>query len=315
MGRILFLCTILLLPLTVESQKKAIPYLGPGLDKLSPQKYLEVYSKYIKESISLGFPPDRCSQGSCEQALSYLFRITGLFDYPVPPSGEIKSWISPKKTRECYTHAGIVAQIQREQGGALDKLVIVYAKSPKAIKRLVRTCRKRNLDLQKDRDTGLERLAGVPVGYPHPYLCPNSQGLYVRQLTFHKDRNACRPTNYSDNAWVNGYILNEDRCQATQNDLLLTWQGKIDARRFAEREQNRQYKRSISIAMDNGASKKEAKKMGKILFDSPMGFEVSYTGMAMRNLEACNRLGIGNQKGSTILRAPASSGLPPKKGQ
>ena len=288
------------------SQAVHLPYLGPGTDLLPPDEYLETYKRYIQESVRLGFPPDKCTGSTCEQSLAHLFRMAGLFYYPVPSGADVKVWKHKHSGRECYANGGVVAQVEREKGGALQAATIIYSKSPKAAKVIERACRTKLLEVKRDVATGLERVAGVPVGYPHPQLCPASQGLFVRSLNFNDSRTACRPTEFADNAWVSGMSLTEQRCRATQQDLKLAWQGKLSHVQFAQRERERQLQRAEARAMAKGASKKEAQKMVKRFFHGPLDHPVTYTGMAMRNLETCNLLAIGFDRES-INRARGSS--------
>ena len=297
------------LPAEGQVQKKVLPYLGPGSDVLSPEEYIRVYSQYIRESIRWGFTPNKCEESSCERSLDYLFRTAGLFSYPVPSSEGLYTWIHPKKIRECYTSGGVVVQVEREPTGALKKVFMVYSRSPKAIIQLKRACKNKTLSLQRDEKTSLERVAGIPVGYPHPLLCSGSQGLFVRELIYNRSKTPCVPIEYRDNSWASGHSLSLTRCTQTKEDFARVWSKKMSSKEFAARERARQHSRLIRSAMQNGMSKQKAQETVKKYFVPPIDNELIYTGMAMRNIESCNRLGIGSswqgyekEKGDTKRR-------------
>ncbi|RYZ98528.1 MAG: hypothetical protein EOP11_20560, partial [Proteobacteria bacterium] len=67
--------------------EKALPYLGPGADKLSKEEYEKIYKNYIQTSLLLGYPLLRDSPEACAQALTATFRQAGMFGYPVPGEG------------------------------------------------------------------------------------------------------------------------------------------------------------------------------------------------------------------------------------
>ena len=281
-------------PDAIAAEKsKQLPFLGPGTDTLSPVEYLRTYRKYIRESILLGFPPDKCASGSCDQSLAMLFRMAGLFTYPIPSGADVKKWKSKQGNLECYSSGGVLAQIERNPTGkALKAASIVYSKSPQAVKKLWRSCRRTPLRLQKDKDTGLERLAGLPVGYPHPLLCSGSQGLIVRRISFSGTKLSCAPSEYKDNSWTAGHRLDQNRCQSTQSDLKLAWAGKISARQFAKKERVRQRASARAVAVAGGANGKKADQIVDRYFRGLLDHELTYVGMAMRSLEMCNRLGM-----------------------
>ena len=271
----------------------AVPYLGPGADKLSKDEYLRVYSQYIKESIRMGFPPRTCVEGPCEQGIAHLFSAAGLFTYPLPSGADVKSWKNSEGTLECYESGGTVAQVQRESGKALLRALAVHSKSPQAAQSVARACKEGPLKLERDGATGLERLAGIPVGYPHPLLCPESQGLIVRRLDFSGDRTGCRPTGFDDNSWVSQLRLSEESCGATLSDLQQTLSRKIAPTEFAKRERERQRARMRASVKANGGNAADADALWKRYYGGPIGHDVTMVGQAMRNVENCNQFQIG----------------------
>lgn len=277
-----------------SSTKKTLPYLGPGTDLLSPEEYIRVYSQYIRESIRWGFEPNKCEESSCERSLNYLFRSSGLFSYPVPSGADVYTWIHPKKIRECYASGGVVAQIERESTGALKKVFLVYSRSPRAAKRLKKVCKDKVLRLDRNPKTSLERVADIPVGYPHPLLCSGSQGLFVRELIYNRSSHSCVPMEYRDNSWNASHTLSLKRCSDTKDDFARAWSKNISPRDFAKKERIRQHNRLLRLAVKNGMSEQKAIEAVKKYFVPPIDNELVYTGMAMRNIEACNRLGIGS---------------------
>lgn len=294
------------------TEKEALPFLGPGADKLSKDEYLRVYSQYIKESILMGFPPKICAESPCEQGLAQLFSGAGLFTYPIPSGGDVKTWKHSAGLLECYESGGTVAQVEREAGGALVRALAVLSKSPKAVAKVARACRQGPLQLERDAATGLERLAGVPVGYPHPLLCPESQGLIVRRLDFNKDRNACRPTNFQDNSWVSQLRLSNESCAATIADLKLALTKKIPPAEFAKRERERQRARVVGVVRERGGDAAAADAAWKEYYAGPVTHDVTMVGIAMRNVENCNQFHLGQ---TPAAPGTAGSETPPGHGE
>jgi hypothetical protein len=288
-----------------------LPYLGPGSDKLSPEEYVRTYSQYLKESILMGFPPRTCVENSCELGLAHLFSSSGLFTYPLPPGADIKAWKHAEGIRECYESGGTLAQVVREKGGAPLRAVVVFSKAPKAMRALALACRDRDLTVERHEATGLERVAGVPVGYPHPLLCPESQGLIVKRLELSGDRKDCRPMAFEDNSWSSQLRLSEASCAAGIEDLQLALQRKISPGEMAKRERERQKSRIVAVVQSKGASAKEAEAIWKKNYTGPIAHEVTLVGQAMRNIENCNQYQIGQVK----LGAGAPGQSEPAAGQ
>ena len=270
-----------------------LPYLGPGSDKLSPEEYMRTYSQYLKESILMGFPPRTCVENSCELGLAHLFSSSGLVTDPIPSGADIEVWKHSEGLRECYESGGTIAQVVREKGSAPLRAIVVFSKSPKAVKTLALACRDRDLTMERQEATGLERIAGVPVGYPHPLLCPESQGLIVKRLDLSGDRKECRPMGFEDNSWASQLRLSESSCAAGLNDLQLALQRKISPAEMAKRERERQKNRILTIVRAKGASQAEAEAIWKRNYTGPITHDVTVVGQAMRNIEYCNAFQIG----------------------
>ncbi len=271
--------------------KGLIPYLGPGADRMTPEKYEKHYRDYIKEAIQMGFSPSKCEDGACEQSIQQLFRRSGLFDYPVPATVELKSW--KNQSRECYMIGGVLAQVRRDRNRDLRNATVIFSKSPKAMPRLFRACKEKLLRVQQAQRSGLERIAGIPIGYPHPYLCSSSQGLYVRSMNFLQEKGECRAVNFVDNSWANGHDINERTCFATQKDVEYVWQNKLKPHEFVMRERKRTRQRLRARAVANGATRSDADLMIRKLYLGPLDHDFTYVGVAMRNLEACNQYIVG----------------------
>ena len=54
---------------TAATEKKPLPYLGPGAEKLSKEEYERIYKNYIQTSILLGYPFFKEKAPPCDQAL------------------------------------------------------------------------------------------------------------------------------------------------------------------------------------------------------------------------------------------------------
>lgn len=285
-----------------------LTYLGPGADVLSPEQYQKRYGDYIKEAIRVGFPPEKCEEGACELSIKELFRKSGLYDYPLPgTAGDVKVW--KNAVRECYRSGGAIAQVNRDGAKKLTFATVIFSKSPKAMPSLWRACQQTTLRVLSDAETGLEKLAGIPVGYPHPYLCAASQGLFIRSLNFADDRSVCRPVSFRDNAWSGGKNVSEDLCFATQQDVEYVWQNKLKPNDFVMRERKRTRERMRAKAKAHGTSRQEADQMFRTLYQGPLDNDFTYVGVAMRNLESCNQYIIGGlDRYKSVQGAPVSGG-------
>lgn len=277
--------------------KKASPYLGPGADKLSAEDYERVYKNYIQTSILLGYPLGRENATSCDQALSNIFRGAGMFGYPVPSEAQhiqrSNKTVGSTKV-ETYEVAGFIVQVARKaQTGALERLVLVNSSSTKATRRLSSLVKKELLALERDPVTGLERVKGIPVGYPHPFLGPEGQGLFVKVLRFNGKVEGCEPLDFQDNAWVGGFDLSEARCTELQAGAEKVWEEKMTPDAFAGHELERMKAAALKNALAKGTPEKEAKALIDKHFSPPLTNEINVVGSAMRNLAQCNLLALG----------------------
>jgi hypothetical protein len=301
-----------------KAPKGAIPYLGPGSDKLSAEKYQQVYKNYIQTSILLGYPFFKERAPACEQALSSIFRNAGMFGYPVPAEAQqiqrSTKTFGPRKV-ETYEMAGVIIQIARVgKTKALEQLVLVNSSSTRAIRRLSASVKKELLVLDRDPVTGLERVHGIPVGYPHPYLTTDGQGLYVKILRFNGKVEGCQPLGFQDNAWVGGYDLSEARCTELQTDAERVWSEKISPEDFSQHELKRMKDLAMKSALAKGSSEAEAQALIEKHFTLPLTNEINIVGSAMRNLAECNLLALGRAGGAKAEGAAdggtASPGAP-----
>lgn len=289
---------LLLAPLLVRAADapKKTPYLGPGIDSMPADEYERVYKNYIQMSALLGYPFVEGSRSSCEHALRALFRQHGFFDYPVP--GEAagifrKTFKTKTESVEFYENGGNLIQLLRDpKSGALDRLVLVNSSSPKASRRLSQYARQDVLALEKDPRTGLEKVHGLPVGYPHPFLSPEGQGLIFRELRFNKNLNACMPVAFTDNAWIGGFDLTSELCRETKAEVDAVWQNKLSPKDFAGRELARLRAKALRRAKEKGLSDEEARKLVDDSLSTPLTSEVSIVGASMRNLAQCNQLAL-----------------------
>lgn len=289
---------------------KAIPYLGPGADKLSAQDYERVYKNYIQSSILLGYPFLKEKAPPCDQALTQIFRSAGMFAYPVPSEAQqvqrSTKTIAGKKV-ETYELAGFLIQLSRApDSDGLEKLVLLNSSSPRAMRRLSGFAKKEFLTLAKDPATGLERVHGIPVGYPHPYLTSEGQGLTVKVLSFNGKKENCAPLDFQDNAWVGGFDLSQSRCTELQAEAEKVWNEKISPEDFAQRELQRMKDTALKSALAKGVKEDEAKALIAKHFAAPLSNEINVVGSAMRNLAQCNLLALsaGKQKGGTEPTTP-----------
>jgi hypothetical protein len=293
----------------------SLPYLGPGADKLSADDYQRVYKNYIQTAILLGYPFFKEKAPACDQALTSIFRGAGLFGYPVPADAQSVQRLSFSAGGlkiETYELAGVIIQVARKSDGALDQLVLVNSSSTKATRRLSGFVKRELLHLDKDPITGLERVRGIPVGYPHPYLTQDGQGLYFRQLRFNGNRTACQPEGFQDNTWVGGFDLSQARCTELQAEAQKVWDQNMSPTDFALQELERMKAAALKSALANGVHEAEAKALVEKHFQMPLTSEINVVGSAMRNLAQCNLLALGRAEMPAKSSAPggAASGAP-----
>ncbi len=284
-------------PAKKVKENKVLPYLGPGADKLSAADYERVYKNYIQTSLLLGYPFQKEKGGSCEQALHHLFRSAGLYGYPVPKEAQQvqrSSKTMKDKWVETYELGGFIVQVARHaKTNALDRLVLVNSSSPLASRRLSAFVKKELLSLERDPVTNLERVQGIPVGYPHPFLGPEGQGLFVKVLRFNGKAEGCEPLDFQDNAWVGGFDLSESRCTELQGEAEKVWGEKMAPEDFAKAELKRMKALALQNALAKGTPEKEAKVLIDKHFTPPLTNEINVVGSAMRNLAQCNLLALG----------------------
>jgi hypothetical protein len=291
-------------------KEKALPYLGPGADKLSKADYERIYKNYIRMSILLDYPFLEGTPKPCDQALESAFRQAGLFTYPVP--ADAQQVVRNVKTRhgkkvESYLSGGMLLQLVRNPSGAPERLFWVNSGSTKASRRLADIMKREELTLEKDPVTGLERVKGLPVGYPHPFLNQSGQGLFVKILRFVSNRDDCRPEEFTDNAWSGGFDLNNDRCLELEGDAERVWAEKMSPGEFSERELKRLKERAMKNAMETGVKEAEARKLVEKHFVPPYTSEINVVGSAMRNLAQCKLMALGNK----VRKAPPTQNQKP----
>lgn len=285
-----------------------MPYLGPGADKLSKAEYERIYKNYIQTSILLDYPFLQGTPQACDQALHSVFRQAGLYAYPVPGDAQVQKSVKTIKGQkvETYISGGMTVQLARSAiTSAPERLVWINAGSTKASRRLNEIAKKELLTLEKDPVTGLERVKGLPVGFPHPFLNQAGQGLFVRILKFVSNKDSCRPEEFFDNAWSGGFDLSNDRCLELQGDAENVWAEKMKPAEFRDRELRRLKDRAKRNAMDTGLKEAEAQKMVDKHFVPPYTNEINVVGSAMRNLAQCKLLALGNKEKRVI---PPSGG-------
>lgn len=298
--------------------KDPIPYLGPGAEKLSAEEYERIYKNYIQTSVLLGYPFLEARSEPCDHALNAIFRQVGMFGYPVPKEAQQVSRAVRKVEKskvETYEMAGVLVQVVRDAAsGVLDRLVLVNSSSPKASRRLSQIVKKDVLSLEKDPITGLERVKGIPVGYPHPYLSAEGQGLFVKILEFNRKGEGCFPTAFFDNSWIGGFDLDKARCSELQADVEQVWNEKLAPSVFAERELRRWKEKSYKNALARGVKPEEARAIVEKHYSAPLTNEVNVVGSAMRNLAQCNLLALG-RTGERRNQGGASPGKGDSQGQ
>jgi hypothetical protein len=310
---------IALLSFSASAEEKNIPYLGPGAEQLSANDYERIYKNYIQTSVLLGYPFLQDRAAPCEHALNAVFRQVGMFAYPVPQEAQqitrATRRIKGQKV-ESYEMAGVLLQLVRDgKTDILDRLVMVNSASPKASRRLSQIVKQEILTLEKDEITGLERVKGIPVGYPHPFLSAEGQGLFVKVLEFNKKREGCLPLAFTDNSWLGGFDLNEARCSELQTDVEQVWKEKLAPNEFAERELKRLKEKAYQNALGRGAKPEQAKALVEKHFTLPLTNEVNLVGQAMRSLAQCNLLALGRQiPGQKGASEPSGTGQGDSKG-
>lgn len=298
-----------------EKEKPVIPYLGPGAESLSADEYERIYKNYIQTSVLLGYPFLQDRAQPCDHALNAIFRQVGMFGYPVPPEAQqvTRATRSVKGQKvETYEMAGVLVQVVREgKNNALDRVVLINSSSPKASRRLGQIVKQEVLSLEKDEVTGLERVKGIPVGYPHPFLSAEGQGLFVKQLEFNRKLEGCAPVAFTDNTWVASFDLNDSRCAELQGEVEQVWKEKIAPQEFAQRELKRLKDKSYANAVARGLKPEEAKALVEKHYTAPLTNEVNIVGQAMRSLAQCNMLALGRQStpgAQNGANAPSGSG-------
>ncbi len=285
-----------ILAVTAFAADKSIPYLGPGSDKLTPEQYEKVYRDYIQESILLGYPFMKESAPPCVHSLKAIFRQVGMLTYPVPsnaPDVKRKKFSASGFAVEVYSLGGVVIQVVRSgKTKALSHLLLANATTTESRGRVLHAAEKQILHLTRDKATGLEKVSGVPVGYPHHFLTTDSQGIFVKILRFNESVSDCRPVSFSDNSWVGGFALDNERCGALQTDVENVWVGKLSPQDFSDRALKAMIEDAKKNAKRNGASEKEADQAIQRNFVPPFTNAVNVVGLAMRNLAQCNQLAL-----------------------
>jgi len=297
-----------------NSEESAIPYLGPGSDKLSPEEYERVYKTYIQTSVLLGYPFLKESAPACEQALHAIFRGAGLFSYPVPKDSSVRQFTKTMSgfKVETFESAGVLVQVARNpKTGALVSLLLVNSASTKATRRLSGFAKNELLRLEKDPVTGLEKVRGIPVGFPHPFLTKEGQGLFVKSLKFNGKLEGCEPLDFVDNAWVGGFDLNEARCSELQVDAEKVWHEQLSPDEFSRNEVKRMKDLAMKSALAKGTKEEEARALVDKHFQPPFTNEINVVGSAMRNLAQCNLLALGRAGKARSSGASKSEGTEP----
>lgn len=299
---LLFLFSLSALAKPITKVEKVLPYLGPGSEKLSAEEYKRIYKNYIQTSILLGYSIADEPAKACEQSLNTIFRQVGMYSYPVPTEAEqIRRSLKQIKSSkaETYELSGVIVQVVRDaKSNALDYVILVNSSSPKAIRKLSQIVRNDIMSLEKDPITGLERVKGVPVGFPHPLLSAEGQGLYVKILKYNKSLDHCEPQNFIDNTWVASFDLSEARCTQLQTDVMQVWREKMSPDELSSRELARMKEMALKNAVAQGSHPEDAKKIIEKQFTAPFTNPVNIVGSAMRNLAQCNLLALGRGAGA-----------------
>jgi len=197
----------------------------------------------------------------------------------------------------------MLIQLSRAPTGAPERLIWINSGAPKASARLSPVARKEILTLEKDKVTGLERVKGIPVGYPHLFLDTAGQGLLVKILRFNGKKDGCLPLDFFDNSWQSGFDLSNERCLELQLEAEKVWGAEMKPEEFRERELARAKEKARKNALAQGVSEAEAKRLVEKHFVPPYTSEINVVGMAMRNLAQCKVLAMGAK-----TRAPAPGG-------
>lgn len=302
----LFLCLALAPVFLWAKESKTAQNTSEGI---SLKEVRQAYAKYLRQSALLGITAKECEKANCESSLNTLFRASGLYGYPVPADADVLQ--HRQKKMECYRTGGVLAQVIRQKkGGALQKATIIQSRSPKAMKQLVQLCKKGPLELSREKDTGLERIAGLPIGAAGADFCREAQGLFVQVLNFNNSRTNCRSLDFLDNAWVGGLEINESRCRQTRADLDLTLKEKMEPFEFANKERKRQFDQLVKKAQEQGYSKKKAEQAVREMFSSKTSDDVMMVGAALRNIEACNLVNLGLEPVSNGSTKPRNTKTP-----
>lgn len=309
---IFLLLSLISFAANTSAAEKVLPYLGPGSEKLSKEEYERIYKSYIQSSVLLGYPFLQNFPQACDQALGSVFRQAGMFGYPVPADAggvQRQTKLVAGKKLESYELGGSLLQLTRHSSGALDRLIWINSSSPKANRQLAQKMKSEILTLEKDKVTGLERVKGIPVGLPHPYLNPTGQGLVVRILRFNGKLENCNPTEFFDNGWSSGFDLNQARCSEIQNDAEKVWISQMSPDDFYQRELSRMKAKALEEAKKNGANEADAKKLVEKHFVLPFTSEINVVGSAMRSLAQCKLVALGGAE-KRSADGSASGGAP-----
>lgn len=308
---LLLACFVAAKPLSAADAPKPVPYLGPGIDKLGKEEYERIYKNYIQATLLLGYPLLRGPAAPCEQALSAIFRQAGLHTYPVPGDAaqvvRHTASVGGKKL-EVYILGGMLVQLVRNAAGVPERLFWLNSSSPMASRRLVTAARKEVLNLEKDPVTNLERVKGLPVGFPHQLLGSEGQGLFVRVLRFNGSKDSCEPLEFFDNAWSGGFDLSDQRCSELSGDAARVWDGALTTEAFYQRELQRSKDRAVAAARARGLKEDEARALANKHFVPPFTAEINVVGAAMRSLAQCNLVALGRGGPKRPAGADGASG-------
>jgi hypothetical protein len=271
-------------------------FLGPGASSMSPEEYKRTYSNYIKATLLMGYPLLGEALPPCGQALNELFRQMGFHGYPVPADAQgvrRSSGQANQKKIEVYESGGQLVQLVRERDDSLVSLFWINSSSPKASRRLWGFARNEILTLERNSKTGLEQVRGTPVGYPHPFLTNDGQGLWVRELRFKGKKENCLPMQFSDNAWAGGFQLDRSLCTELQGRAVKAWKEEITSEEFAQLHLQSLKSLALANARSRGVKEAEANAIIEKTFQPPFTNRINLVGSAMRSLQQCNALALG----------------------
>jgi hypothetical protein len=193
----------------------------------------------------------------------------------------------------------VAIELIRTNGSkSLERAIYLNTNSPKAAQKIAEVAKNQLLSLERDPRTGLEKVKSLPVGYPHPFLDPEGQGILVKEFLFNGKKDDCAMVEFVDNSWVGGFTLSDERCTETQKDAEATWSGKLSPEEFAGKERDRIRKTALLSAKKRGIPEKAAKELVENGFKSEFGNDISMVGNAMRNLTQCNQYALGGVKRS-----------------